>query len=116
MSDVVAPENDLTTTLLDAEIFHPRTFCTMLSPQITVTGFLSALVEWCSLVEVSSDGLGELLFATADFVGWRPILMTWSSFALCHWDCFSNVCLECFSRGLHSLYLIPQEILDGRRQ
>ena len=75
MSDVVAPENDLTTTLLDAEIFHPRTFCTMLSPQITVTGFLSALVEWCSLVEVSSDGLGELLFATADFVGWR---------ALCH--------------------------------
>ena len=60
MSDVVAPENDLTTTLLDAEIFHPRTFCTMLSPQITVTGFLSALVEWCSLVEVSSDGLGEL--------------------------------------------------------
>ena len=71
MSDVVAPENDLTTTLLDAEIFHPRTFCTMLSPQITVTGFLSALVEWCSLDEVSSDGLGELLFATADFVGWR---------------------------------------------
>ena len=74
MSDVVAPENDLTTTLLDAEIFHPRTFCTMLSPQITVTGFLSALVEWCSLVEVSSDGLGELLFATADFVGWRADL------------------------------------------